>query len=229
MMTATPTRPQFIVFEGLDGSGKSTCARRTAELLGARFMTTPCESLRDCREQVVASFAGSQEAAHCFYLATVMAASRAVERHLAAGVSVVLDRYLLSTQVYAEFRGSTLPLPPDNLALIRPADLTVFLDAPRDVRVARASQRQQVTTADRETFGEEADRRLRDGYERWFCHPVTGQLLRLDSAKADVETLAREIVGVATKVARCSRDDRPDGCPSLERDAMDASPESLEV
>jgi len=202
MMTTTRVRPMFIVFEGLDGSGKTTCARKVADLLGAHFMTTPSESLRDCRERVLASFNGSQEAAHSFYLATVLAASREVERMLAAGVSVVLDRYLLSTQVYAEFRGSTLHLAPENQALLRPADVTVFLDAPLDVRVVRAGRRGQVTAADRETFGEQADRQLRSGYERWFANPVTGRLLRLDSAVASIESLAMEIVECATDVTR---------------------------
>lgn len=196
-MIMKPNRPLFIAFEGLDGTGKTSCARRTAELLGAHFMTTPPESMRACRDRVLASLADSQEAAQLFYLATVVAAAREVEGRMAAGMSVVLDRYLLSTQVYAEFRGSTLPLPETIERLIRPADITLYLEASREVRFERTQRRAHATSADQETFGSEADQRLREGYRRWLAHPVVGQLITLDSQSAACDSLAREVVRIA--------------------------------
>lgn len=89
-------RPRFIVFEGLDGAGKSSCARRTAELLDAEYLTTPSHKLRKYRNEVVDSFGSCQEAIQFFYFATVLAASAEAKSCLDDGRSVVLDRYFLS-------------------------------------------------------------------------------------------------------------------------------------
>lgn len=44
-----------MVFEGLDGSGKSTCAKLTADLLGAEYLTTPSEQVKKYRDAIVKS------------------------------------------------------------------------------------------------------------------------------------------------------------------------------
>lgn len=193
-MNRKKRRPVFLVFEGLDGSGKTTCAKRTAELIGAHFMTTPSEALRDYRDPILASFKTSQEAAQLFYLATVVAASLEIDAHLASGVSVVLDRYLLSTQVYAEFRGSTLHIDEEIERLLRPADLTVFLDVPLEVRQARIAKRAESSVADQETFSVAADRTLRAGYNRWFENRIVGALLRIDASRRSANEVASDVV-----------------------------------
>lgn len=157
-------------------------------------MTTPSEELRPCRDQILASLKTSQEAAQLFYLATVLAASRAIEAHLAAGESVVLDRYLLSTQVYAEFRGSQLHIDEQIERLLRPADLTVFLDVPLEVRKARISGRPESSVADQETLTVAADRTLRAGYDRWFKKRIVGTLLRKDASRKSPNELAGDVV-----------------------------------
>lgn len=120
-------KPAFIVFEGLDGSGKSTCARLLADTIDAEYLTTPSPDLRAYREDVIASFAGCQEANQLFYLATVFATSANARDLIGEGRPVVLDRYFLSTQAYAAFRGTVLDL--DQVAKdLLPADITVFLD-----------------------------------------------------------------------------------------------------
>lgn len=191
----TPSlNPVFVVFEGLDGSGKSTCARRAAAVLGACYLKTPSGPLLDHRESIIASFNGSQEAAQLLYLASVVDASRIAKTHLAAGQSVVLDRYLLSTQVYAEFRGSTLHIDDAISEVLRAADLTVFLDAPLAVRRTRMSARSHVVAADdAETLSESADLALREGYRRRFCLPVTGRALVLDSSRLDINEIASAV------------------------------------
>lgn len=196
-MSGTTARPMFIVFEGLDGAGKTSLARRTAESIDAEFLTTPSLALRPYRDVVVASFGGCQEACQLFYLATVFAAAREVRAHLDAGRSVVLDRYLLSTQAYAAFRGSALEL--DHLAsLLVPADLTVFVDAPLAVRVERLAQR-GTTAADRETMSPDADARLHVEYSARMGLAITGQVLHLDSASASVDSLVPKVVEAITR------------------------------
>jgi dTMP kinase len=181
--------PVFVVFEGLDGSGKSTCARLVADQLDAVFMTTPSPSVRAYRDDLIASFAGNQEAAQLFYLATVFDASGRVGRYIDAGQSVVLDRYFLSTQAYAAFRGSSLRV--DGIGdLLRPPDLTVFLDVPLEVRRERLAAR-GTTTADRETLTHEADARLLVEHRVRSQFESVGTYLEVDGTLAPEVIVAR--------------------------------------
>jgi dTMP kinase len=183
--------PVFIVFEGLDGSGKSSTAERTADLLGAVYLKTPAGPLLAHRESIISSFNGNQEAAQLMYLASVADASRIVKRHLAEGRSVVLDRYLLSTQVYADFRGSKLAIDDAISKVLCPADLTVFLDAPLALRRSRISKRAStVSVADAETLVDSADSLLREGYRRRFRLPIAGRVVEIDSSQFDIDEIA---------------------------------------
>lgn len=158
-------RPVFIVFEGLDGSGKSTCAAELAKRIDAELMTTPSPKVRLYRDDLVASLGENQEARQLFYLATVFAASMEISKFLRDGRSVVLDRYFLSTQAYAAFRGSVLDV--DDLSHhLQPADLTIYIDTPLKTRVARLSKR-GTSAADLETITLTADTQLRgEHFER---------------------------------------------------------------
>lgn len=191
--------PHFVVFEGLDGTGKTSCARALAAHLGADFLTTPSEALRPHRDAILRSTAGSQEAAQLFYLSAVFAASADVEGRLAAGHSVVLDRYFLSTQAYAAFRGSALGL--DELCTrLAPAHLTVLLEAPYSVRCDRLLAR-GATDADRETVRPGAQPRLMEEHLRREGLPVVGRLLRLDTSSL---TPAEVVARVASELQRAA-------------------------
>lgn len=188
-----PKKPVFVVFEGLDGSGKTTSARKTTELLGATYVTTPTPELRRFRDDIIASFHGNQEAAQLFYLATVFAASHDIARMLAGGVSVVLDRYFVSTQAYAEFRGSKLALDHLGDELLRP-DLTVYLDASLEVRRARVGARGEESAADRETLRPDADATLRRLHLKRSTLGVVGKWLNVDTSAIEPGDVARRVV-----------------------------------
>lgn len=191
-MTCKCTRPFFVAFEGLDGSGKSTCAAQAARNLGAEYLTTPSPLIRQFRGDIVASFGSSQEAAQLFYLSTVFAASGQVRSLLSDGRSVVMDRYFLSTQAYAQFRGSRLELDELHKHLV-PADLTVYLDAPLAVRRQRLEAR-HCTHEDRETLTAAADDRLRALHAQRSELGIVGRWLRIDSAQASPAEITCQIV-----------------------------------
>lgn len=184
--------PIFVVFEGLDGTGKSTCARLVAERLGAELLTTPSPEVRRYRDDLIECYAGSQEAAQLFYLSTVFAASDQIRGLLRQGTAVVLDRYFLSTQAYAAFRGSKLRVD-DIAAHLLPATLTVFLDASLDVRRKRLAARGQ-SAADRETLVEEADVRLRAEHRARAQLPVVGRFLAIDTEVTSPEEVVEQVV-----------------------------------
>ena len=184
--------PRFIVFEGPDGAGKTTCAGLLAQRLGADLLTTPSPGVRRYRDDLLHHLGSGQEAHQLFYLATVFAASETAAAALARGRSVVLDRYFLSTQAYAAFRGTGLDL--DDLGRhLTPACATVYLDPPLAVRQARL-RRRPTTLADRETVPSAADHRLRQEHLRRTHLPVVGRLLHLTTAERTPTALIDEIV-----------------------------------
>ena len=185
--------PRFVVFEGLDGAGKTTVAEQVAAALNAIYMTTPSPQVRIFRDEILAALGPCQEAAQLFYLATVFAASRVVDAHIAAGRSVVLDRYFLSTQAYAEFRGSVLQID-DVQRHLRPADLTVYLDAPLDVRRSRVALRRDANAADRETLSLMADTQLRQTHTARSRLHVVGRFLTLDTALLSPEQTTNRVL-----------------------------------
>ncbi|MBD8528384.1 MULTISPECIES: AAA family ATPase [unclassified Massilia] len=190
----------FVVFEGLDGTGKSTCAQALAQRIGARYMTTPAPELRQLRQKVLDSFSGSQEAAQLFYLSTVFAASAEVRGLLDQGIPVVMDRYFLSTQVYACFRGSRLALDDAASALVH-ATLTVCLHAPLAMRRERLRRRGS-TPSDEETLSPVADRQLREGYRTRSSLPVAGTWFDypgLASPSRVVDAVVRRLAALAER------------------------------
>ena len=132
--------------------------------------------MRRYRDDLIESLGSSQEARQLFYLATVFAASDEVAALLQRGRSVVLDRYFLSTQAYAAFRGSRLVVD-DVQRLLRPADVTVYMDTPLVTRVARLHRRGS-SAADLETVTAGADARLREEHLRRAHLDVVGRFVR---------------------------------------------------
>jgi dTMP kinase len=191
-------RPRFIVFEGLDGAGKTKCSQQTAKLLGAKYLTTPSAELRKYRDAVVDSFGSCQEAIQFFYFATVLAASAEARSCLDDGKSVVLDRYFLSTQVYAECRGSQFPVDEALIKFLLPADVTVYLDVPLEIRRDRVAERGS-DAADIEMLTTKADLYLRQAYRRLASLPVVGEWLPIDASEIPIEAIAQRVADVSLK------------------------------
>jgi len=193
-------QPTFIVFEGLDGSGKSTCAAQLAKHIGAELMTTPSTRVRRYRDDLIESLGSSQEARQLFYLATVFAASDEVAALLQRGRSVVLDRYFLSTQAYAAFRGSRL-VGDDAQRLLQPADVTFYVDTPLAVRVARLHRR-GTSAADLETVAAGADARLREEHLRRAHLDVVGRFVRVAGDVGSPRDVLHRVLAELAPVAK---------------------------
>jgi dTMP kinase len=191
-------RPLFIVFEGLDGSGKSTCAKALAAEIGAVYLTTPSPDLRKHRDEIVRSFGTSQEAAQLFYLSTVFAASVQARLLIAEGKSVVMDRYFMSTQAYANFRGSQLGMD-DLQSQLFPADITVYLETSLEVRKQRLNDR-HCTSADTETLNEHAHAALTALHRHRSNLTIVGKWLAINNSGLSIES-SIELLKIAIKSA----------------------------
>jgi dTMP kinase len=148
---------KFITFEGGEGSGKSTQAQLLADRLRGRghdVALTREPGGSPFAEQVRALILDPSTAPHSalseallFYAARSDHLDATIRPALAAGRWVICDRFSDSTRVYQGVAGGLAPAVLDRLeglvvALDVP-DLTLILDLPADVGLARAASRRR--------------------------------------------------------------------------------------
>ncbi len=135
------SRGRFVVFEGIDASGKSTQARRVAQARGARFTFEPGDTSlgADLRRWLLDASAPMSPVTESLLMLADRShhAATVSEPELAAGRPVVSDRYWASSIAYQGYGGGV------DLALLHAAtelaigdcrpDVTVLLDVPVEV------------------------------------------------------------------------------------------------
>lgn len=146
----------FITFEGGEGAGKSTQVRRLAARLaasGREIVTTrepggspTAEVIRDFLLSGRARALGTIGEAWLFAAARLDHLNATIRPALARGAVVLCDRFADSTRVYQGIGGGLDPDLIDDLERLavgetRP-DLTVIIDVPVDVGLARVAARQ---------------------------------------------------------------------------------------
>ncbi|TCO72819.1 dTMP kinase [Rhodovulum euryhalinum] len=167
---------QFITFEGIDGSGKSTQARRLAEHLRAQgrdvvLTREPGGSpgAEEIRRLVLEGDPDRWSAETEILLFTAARRDhleKTINPALAAGRVVICDRFADSTRVYQGITRGDLRRVVDKLHVLmirREPDLTFILDMPPGTGLARARGRNG--TEERfEDFGEAMQARMRAGF-----------------------------------------------------------------
>jgi len=168
-MSNTPRRGTFITLEGGEGVGKSTQVLHVVERLreaGIEAIATRepggspgAEVLRDLLLSGMIKDLGAKAEAILFAAARIDHIDHKIEPALAAGTWVVCDRFMDSTRAY---QGSLGGLDPGFLRALERVtvgdihpDLTLFLDLPPEIGLARATQRRGVSTASDRFEGED--------------------------------------------------------------------------
>jgi len=186
-MLEQPARPssirgRFITFEGGEGAGKSTQIKLLAERLEkARLRTlvtrepggSPgAEIIRHVLLAGIGKLIGGAEAEALLFAAARDDHVRTlIEPALARGVWVLCDRFTDSTRAYQGRLGAVSPgllnaLQQVTIGAMKP-DLTVILDVPIEIGLARAAVRRGSGTPDRfESENVAFHRGLRDAYRQ---------------------------------------------------------------
>jgi dTMP kinase len=172
-------RGKFITFEGGEGTGKSTQAAMLAlrlEALGLRVLLTRepggspgAEIIRHVLLSGAAKPLGPQAETLLFAAARDDHVHSAIEPALAAGKWVVCDRFTDSTRVYQGVLSEVddwfiKGLHRVTVGSLAP-DLTLILDVPVEVAIARTARRRGEGEPDRfEAEGADYHRRLREAF-----------------------------------------------------------------
>ncbi len=182
----------IIVLEGLDGVGKSSACLALARALGAASLSTPTAEVRAFRERFDGAFRDPL-ARSVAYAATVVEAGRRARQLVQSGRPVVIDRYWLSTLVYAER--------PEALAglgeAVEAPDLTLYLHAPLALRRARLRARGPLHEHDLHTLIEANDARLDRLYRGLLRHRAAGEGRLIDASGGPEEVLAAMLGAVS--------------------------------
>lgn len=156
-------RGKFITFEGGEGGGKSTHAALLAQRLKSMGIETVmtrepggspgAEIIRHVILSGAAKPLGAETETLLFAAARDDHIRNTIAPALAAGKWVICDRFLDSTRVYQGIVGKVNPKLIRGLERIvigdLMPDLTIIMDVPAEIGLARASRRRGTTQADR--------------------------------------------------------------------------------
>lgn len=147
-------KPRFIIFEGIDGAGKTTQLDLLEQALRDRgtpvFRTaepTDSPTGRELRRALSGEVARSPEELAILFTLDRAEHNRVIGDALARGETVLCDRYYYSTMAYQGFATNLDWVRHMNLdcPAIRTPDLCVFLDLSPEESVARITSRGEKT------------------------------------------------------------------------------------
>jgi len=201
------TGNRFVTFEGIDGSGKSTQAKRLAEGLrhlghAVTLTREPGGSVgaEEIRKLVLEGDPDRWSAETEILLFTAARRDhleKTINPALSAGQFVISDRFADSTRMYQGIsRGELRPVVDQLHALMigREPDLTFIIDMDPETGLSRALGLQG--TEERfETFGAELQRKMREGFLS-LAQEFSDRCVVVDGNR-DVEAVARDVMAIA--------------------------------
>ncbi|WP_170528027.1 dTMP kinase [Ruegeria arenilitoris] len=205
-------RGLFLTFEGIDGSGKSTQARRLAESLEAAghdvvLTREPGGSpgAEEIRRLVLEGDPDRWSAETEILLFTAARRDhleRTIEPALNAGRIVICDRFADSTRMYQGLSRGDLRALVDQLhglMIGREPDLTLLIDMDPEIGLSRAKGRQG--TEERfEDFGPALQKRMRSGF--LALADEFKNRFRVIDGNRDVDSVAVDVRETVLKVLR---------------------------
>ncbi len=187
------SRKLFIVFESLNGGGKSTLAKMLADKLGAYYVSSPPESLADLRPLVDNNV--SLTTRFLYYLFGKALISEEVKELKQYG-TVVCDRYVHSTLSVHKLLGVDIDVLPESFELEKP-DVSFFIyNSDEQERIDRINQRGKKTKYD----VLQEDDEFRENYMDYFRS--CGGFIFIDTAHKspnqsllEIEEALKEVLG----------------------------------
>ena len=193
-------RGKLIVVEGIDQAGKQTVCEWLVEELGRRGVSAEQTGFPDYSTPLgkeIAAFLRAErdfppEARQLLYAANRWERASEIRRWLAGGRAVVIDRYSASGVAYGAAQGLDLAWMLEIERGLPLADLTLLLDIPPDVSIARK-------TSARDAYETRLDllARARDAY----LMLARGPGWHVVDANADRETVCQRVLAALDRHA----------------------------
>lgn len=197
--------PGFIVFEGLDGAGTTTQARRLVAWMRengipAEFTCEPTDLPTGRLIRDLLADAGPVEP---WTLALLFAADRhehlvrpesGIRDRLAAGVSVVSDRYLFSSLAYQGAYADSAAVEHLNVDFPLP-EVLVFVDTPRDEADRRMRSRSARDRLEQAEVQLRVEERYRGIVAAFAAHSAT-RVVSVDGSRAADAVFADILAGL---------------------------------
>jgi dTMP kinase len=196
------TRGLLVAFEGLDQSGKQTQAERLQATLDARgdacrLLSFPAYDTA-IGEEIHRALHGKREyppdVMQLLYVANRYEHKPQIEQWLAAGTTIVCDRYAASTVAYGEAHGLDPQWLADIQRYLPAADLTILLDIAPATAAARKAANRDKYERDLALLS-----RVRDSYQRQAQQPGWS---RLDGARSKDAVAADVLTAFESRLAR---------------------------
>jgi dTMP kinase len=196
------TRGLLVAFEGLDQSGKQTQAERLQATLDARgdacrLLAFPAYDTA-IGEEIHRALHGKREyppdVMQLLYVANRYEHKPQIEQWLAAGTTIVCDRYAASTVAYGEAHGLDPQWLADIQRYLPAADLTILLDIAPATAAARKAANRDKYERDLALLS-----RVRDSYQRQAQQPGW---TRLDGARSKDAVAADVLTAFESRLAR---------------------------
>ena len=193
----------LIAFEGLDQSGKQTQAdalRSGLRALGreSRLLSFPDYST-PIGQEIARGLHGDREYAadvmQLLYVANRHEKKAEIEASLAAGITVICDRYIASSVAYGEAQGLDAAWLAEIQRFLPPPDVSVLLDIAPSTAAARKTSGRDRYERDLALLS-----RVRESYHRQAA--ASAGWLRVDGERAAADVHAEVLRAVSTRLAQ---------------------------
>lgn len=189
----------LIVFEGIDGVGKTSISKRLCEtLINAKI---PCIRYEDYERKdegfnVIKPFISEKtsiDSSLFFFVASAIYKSQEIEK-LLQDHWVVCDRYIYSTLAYNQARGANMSLIADleELPILTP-DYYFLIRADESVRIQRLAEKHDIEPID---FEPKSPGSFFDRVEQNF---LKHKPIILDNSKSEIDAIIQQIFDMVSK------------------------------
>lgn len=187
-------KPVFVVIEGIDGVGKTTCAKSIADKMNAFLYKTPSGIFEKTRKEI--EKLKDNQVRLAFYLASVIYASNKINKLVPHQV-VICDRYIYSTIAYHKALGVDLSyINFKKLPILFP-DFCFYLYATEKERRQRMAHREQSIASASDAALEENEILQQKIHQEFIKLPI----IPVNTSKLSVDEVCEKIICKITRGA----------------------------